>query len=104
MKDYLVNRDGEINHGVAGKLFGGTLTRDSDVCHRDRLTLVPVFDQSRTVFVYDSDRGTTVATLQLNAIPSAEALVDRLDAVRDELPPKGEGDGPDNEPPAPGVQ
>lgn len=95
MTSYLVDRDGNINHTLASGLLSGAYRRGADLAHRDRLELVPDQDRSPVFLVYDGGGEEPVATINAGAVPTAEALVDRLDQLRDELPDDRDPNRPD---------
>jgi hypothetical protein len=85
---HLTDETGDLNDSVAALVLGGRLRRDEAVAHRG-LELQPVLDRSPVlgVFVPGERVPDPVELVNAQAIPTASALVDRLDSLAERQAP-----------------
>jgi hypothetical protein len=83
---HLMDEQGALNNLVAGLLLDGRLRRDDKVAYRG-LELRPVRDDGGVFAVFARGDPDPVDLLNVRAIPTASALVDRLDDLADRQAP-----------------
>jgi len=76
---------GALEADDIGALFAGLVDRNEVVRYDERLALRPVADYSTRYYVVDEERGDHLDVINLDAVPTAVALVDRLDGYRARL-------------------
>jgi len=83
---HLTNEQGELNDLLAGLLLDGRLRRDDKVAYRG-LELRPVRDDGVVFAVFAPGDPDPLELLNVRAIPTASALVDRLDTLAERQAP-----------------
>jgi hypothetical protein len=83
---HLADEQGELNDSVAGVVLAGRLRRDETVAYRG-LEVRPVRDDGVVFAVFAPRDPDPVELLNARAVPTASALLDRLDGIADRQAP-----------------